>query len=154
MNNIKKYLDLNYKYDSLENYIGDICKIIVKNKNTIMDEIKLNNNFKFNDVKYNKVKLDNLSNDIYEINVIFWLKNQKTPIHDHSSNGCLLHLLEGKLEQNIYDENLKIINKNIIDIDNLDYITNQIGFHDIIALENSISIHIYSPSNHIAKIFK
>ena len=51
-------------------------------------------------------------NDRFDIYVITWGPRSKTPIHDHASKGCILKLLKGSLNENIYnnvDDSLKLI---------------------------------------------
>jgi hypothetical protein len=78
--------------------------------------------------------------DVYQIN---WTKNSETPIHCHPKNGCLLKVVSGVLEETKYnnkEEIVSIYNKN-----DISYIDDNLGKHKIKALEDSISIHIYSP---------
>jgi hypothetical protein len=77
--------------------------------------------------------------DVYQIN---WTKNSETPIHCHPKNGCLLKVVSGLLEETKYNDNeiISIYNKN-----DISYIDDSLGKHKIKALEDSISIHIYSP---------
>jgi hypothetical protein len=77
--------------------------------------------------------------DVYQIN---WSIYSETPIHCHPKNGCLLKVVSGLLEETKYNDKeiVSIYNKN-----DISYIDDSIGKHKIKALEDSISIHIYSP---------
>ena len=80
----------------------------------------------------------------YEIVLISWKKDVITPIHDHPKNGCILKVLEGQLSEDYYD-NGKIINK-LLNKNDIAY-RDDGEIHTIKALENSYSLHIYSPPN-------
>ena len=102
--------------------------------------------------KYNKIKLTNYSNDLFEIIIIFW-NDVESKIHDHSENGCLIYILDGILLEEIYDNKLILTNTNIFNKFNIGYIDNNVGYHKIISPNKSISMHIYSPPNYKINIF-
>ena len=104
---------------------------------------------------YNKVKISfNPNNEYFDMYLITWLNNQKSNIHDHSTNGCLLYLLEGKLTEYIYNECLEIVDKQVIQCNAATYIDNKIGYHSIKNNRKfSVSLHIYSPKNYETKYF-
>jgi cysteine dioxygenase len=107
----------------------------------------------YNDIKYNRIRIF-LEND-FEIILICWKKGQRSKIHDHPENGCVLRLLHGKLNETRYthtSETLTRISENKINIDNISYIKGTIGLHDIEALEDSVSLHIYSPPLYVPNI--
>ena len=94
------------------------------------------------------------SNSDFEIILITWNVNQQSLIHDHADNGCYMLLLQGNLQEEIYKEN-KIIKTSTLTPSNISYIDNSIGFHKILnpsSSEIAVSLHIYSPPNHIAKL--
>ena len=95
-------------------------------------------------------------NDNYEIILIKWKKKSECQIHDHSENGCLLKVLDGEIKEYLYDQELNLINENKYQKDDINYIDNKIGFHKIknLHLENTYSIHLYSPPNHKINYFK
>ena len=115
------------------------------------------NYVQFNDTKYNRIKIPTLlsDNQIFEIIIICWKKDQQSQIHDHPENGCLLKLLDGKLQETKYkkyEDSLYPTDTNIFDLNepnNTSYLCGKFGLHSIKALENSVSIHIYSPINYI-----
>ena len=86
-------------------------------------------------------------NNDFEILVISWLPGQKTPIHSHPQNGCIMKILDGQLcETKITKDNKSITNyiKN-----DTSYIHDSIGKH-VISNESdnlAVSLHIYSPPN-------
>ncbi len=139
LSELYEYLDKNYLYDNLKKYLS-----IIEKYNGI-DYIKYIN---FDNNKYNRIKLDNYSNDKFELILICWSKDQTTKIHSHSENGCLMKILEGEIEEIIYDNKINFINKNIYKKDNVTFIHNDLGYHKIKANKNSISLHLYSPPNY------
>ena len=86
-------------------------------------------------------------NTSFEIFIIHWKKGYKSIIHDHAKNGCILYNIYGLLEETIYDsiQNKSLIKKHNIESHNISIMKNEYGVHSICALENSISLHIYSP---------
>lgn len=79
-------------------------------------------------------------NDIYEIFLISWNKDSKTKFHNHPKNGCLLKILEGTLiESYSISSNITELNPN--DISHI----NHNMYHSITSINNSYSLHIYSP---------
>jgi len=87
--------------------------------------------------------------------IITWNKCKESPIHDHSKNGCIYKILHGTLIEELYNNNLKIIQKNILHKDTIKYIDNKIGYHKIINPTDdiSVSLHIYSPPNYKTKYY-
>lgn len=98
-------------------------------------------------------------NHLYDIFVITWQPNQKSLIHDHPDNGCLLKILEGELEEETYtieNNKLKLKDKNIIKKKEISYQEGKNGLHKISNNSNkrSISIHIYSPPKSKMNFYK
>lgn len=107
----------------------------------------------FNFKKYNKIKLTDFSNDKFELVLICWDEKSETLIHDHPDNGCLLYLMDGELEEELYDKSLKLIKKSIYKAKNISYMDNNKGYHKIKCQKKAISLHIYSPPNYELKTF-
>lgn len=104
---------------------------------------------KFIDYTYNRIKLEEYSNDDFEIILICWDKYSETKIHDHSKNGCVVYVLEGILEEYIYKN--KYDSAKYLYSKQKSYIDDDIGLHKMKCKEKGMSIHIYSPPNHIVK---
>lgn len=103
------------------------------------------NFFKSNDKCYQKYILN--KTDRYELILIKWDKGAETEIHSHPENGCLLKVLEGELKEEKYLNESKYKESNIKK--NLtSYMHDNLGKHKITALEDSYSIHLYSPSGY------
>lgn len=103
-----------------------------------------------NYISHINLKIDDYSkntifrNNKFEIVIISWYKNSIAPLHFHPKNGCILKVLNGNLSERklLNDETIKITQLKENDVS---YIDNSIGTHEIIALDFSISLHIYSP---------
>ena len=96
---------------------------------------------------YNRKKI--YENINYEIYIITWNVNQMAKKHDHAKNGCFLKILCGELQEIRYfkDDTSKI---NTLTLNDISYMSNNIGYHSIYNKNNEIAvtIHIYSPPNH------
>jgi predicted metal-dependent enzyme (double-stranded beta helix superfamily) len=63
-----------------------------------------------NDLYVNSVEYDDVSykrnvlyrDDDIEILLICWMPGQKTPVHDHPDQGCLVRVLSGELHETLY----------------------------------------------------
>lgn len=106
--------------------------------------INYQNYIKFNKNKYNKIKL--CCNSLFEIILICWDKNSLADFHHHPKNGCKLKVLSGLLQESLKDNfnNIKISN---LKKNNVSYLDDTIGTHLVLAVENTVSLHIYSPPN-------
>lgn len=146
---------------NLDNLIDEIYKIKFTN---VIELKKLLEKYSENDYKTyikmsnkdycrNTVYIDLEKN--YEILILTWPPNCKSKIHNHPHNGCLLKVLQGSLIENIYNKDLKIIKTNYININDIGYMDDSIGLHEIINNSNEIavSIHIYSPIYYKPKYF-
>lgn len=93
------------------------------------------------------------SNSNFEIILIKWFPNSESNIHNHSENGCIMFLIDGKIIEKRFSKNntkTTLINNNKIL-----YINNKDSVHQIINLDKiSYSLHIYSPSGYICKEYK
>jgi len=104
--------------------------------------------------KYNRIKLTDYSNEIFEIILICWDTGSETRIHDHPDKGCALQLMKGCLQEHLYDSNIKLKKINTIISNNTSYMENSIGYHKIKCIDAALSLHIYSPPNHKMKILE
>ena len=132
--NIKNFQNIK---NILNNYSGDDWKKFIK----------------INDSIYHKEKI--FENDYLDIYIITWNKKQQSQIHNHSKNGCWLKMLQGKLIENIYDKNINLQVKNILNSGDISFMHDDIGYHQIINDNDdiSVSLHVYSPPKHVTKYF-
>ena len=108
----------------------------------------------FTNESYNRILI--FQSAYFDAYLICWLTNQKTKIHDHPSQGCLMKVLDGKLEENMYKNNndLTFISSNILDTNEIGYRINNQILHQIIAKSNSVSLHIYSPKGYQTNFYE
>ena len=94
-------------------------------------------------------------NDLFDIYVICWNNNQKSPIHDHAPNGCIMKVLEGQINQHLFTSDVKFIKQIVNKEGNVSYIDNNIGLRKIINGDNkAVSLHIYSPPLYKGNIYR
>jgi cysteine dioxygenase len=130
--------------------------------NNLSKSRKILENYTYNDWKY----YINFNEENYKKNLVFrnkdieafvvcWLPGQRTKIHNHSEQGCILKILEGNMEEITYhSKNLKILTKNKMIQNDIRYIDDSIGLHKMINNdEKSVSLHIYSTPNFKATFF-
>lgn len=106
-----------------------------------------------NDNSYNKVLVDKTQD--FGIYIITWKGYQESKIHNHSEKGCLYKILEGRLMEEEYNKNLEFIGFRNLFEENIGYIDNREKYHKMINYTDniSVSLHIYSPSNHITEYY-
>jgi cysteine dioxygenase len=95
-------------------------------------------------------------NDDFDVYLVCWKTNDKTPIHDHSQYGCVYKILQGQINELKYDpKSLKNISKNTLKPDTVNYIHNDESYHvmDNVFNKLAISIHIYSPPKYKMNIY-
>ena len=91
----------------------------------------------------------------YEMFIVCWNPLQETKIHNHSDKGCILKILEGNIEEKLYDDNFNLIEQCILGENDIRYIDDNLGIHKMInGKEKCISLHIYSPPHFNPRILK
>jgi predicted metal-dependent enzyme (double-stranded beta helix superfamily) len=143
---------LKYLYDEICNRLikdNKLCSVrdILEKYNSLdwKEYVKINND------TYNKHLV--YHTDLFDIFIITWKAGQRSKIHDHPNHGCLMKILDGHLSENLYNiDKSKTKDKELEYLSSIDLRTNAIGYkegccivHDISALVDSVSIHIYSP---------
>lgn len=125
----------------------------------------INTNTLTNTHSYTRVIIPNMSNDLFELILICWDKNQTSPIHNHPENGCILKVLQGELTEDVYvRENIDTLHSEVLDktylhtktrINPTNSISYMCGDDVIHKISNTnlnedemcqtVSLHIYSP---------
>lgn len=128
------------------------CQSIVKNYNG--SDWKLH--IKYDNDRYQRILLWN--NSLIDIYLICWKEGQSSPIHDHPDNGCILRVMAGQLEESLYSSNNGLISAlsdvpSVYRVDSISFIVGKKGLHSIRPLEDSVTLHIYSPSNYVANTY-
>jgi len=84
----------------------------------------------------------------FELILLCWENGQETSIHCHGGEECWVHLLEGEMEEQLYNKDENVTLKAIRKLQKFQssYINDSIGFH---RLKNSfkgrtISLHLYA----------
>ena len=93
-------------------------------------------------------------NDLFDIYVICWNNNQKSPIHDHAKNGCIMKILQGSICEQLFTLDVNFLKQNIYKKGDVSYIDNKIGLHKIANNDiKTITLHIYSPPLYKGNIY-
>tara|TARA_Y100000780_G_scaffold231670_1_gene258031 strand:- start:6212 stop:6667 length:456 start_codon:yes stop_codon:yes gene_type:complete len=95
-------------------------------------------------------------NEQFEILILCWEKGQKSEIHNHPKNGCVLKILSGELLENVFDiqnDKLSLTKESTLKKDDISYMEGSNGLHSIEAIHNTVSLHVYSPPNYSPKFF-
>lgn len=129
----------NYNNCNLLNFLEEI-----KNYNSY-DWQKYKSKFPIQNKK-NYSKQTIFLNNNFELILIKWDKDSKSSNHSHPKNGCILKVLDGKLLEERYYNN-KIYKKSILNNNEIGYMHDKLGTHKIYALEETYSLHLYSPPN-------
>lgn len=105
---------------------------------------------------YTRNNLFELPNNLGQILILIWKPNCNSKIHNHPNSNCWVKLLEGKLEENIFNkDNKEKIVTNLLSKNDVTFINDSIGLHSIHnkSLTNTaVSLHIYSNNNDIRTI--
>lgn len=143
----------------LEELIQNISEFLNSGE-SFEDLYKIIESYKENDwIKYVKINPNTFNrrliyrNNIFDVYIITWNVGQKANVHDHSKHGCWLSILEGELEEIVYDSNLKKKKVNILREGDKGFMKNDLGYHSISNKREKIavSLHVYSPSGHCTK---
>jgi len=94
------------------------------------------------------------NNNIYDMYIISWNDNQISQIHDHPENGCIMKILDGSIEEVLYDNKLNVIEQTEYNKGDISYIDNNRGFHKMKTTSKCVTLHIYSPPNYKLNIYK
>jgi hypothetical protein len=122
-----------YKTDELI----ELCEDYIIKNNITSDKIEINNNH------YMKHYI--ISTNKYSLILIKWNKDIESKIHDHPEGGCIVRLLGGKLKEESYTCDMNNISQRTLYSGNFSYMKGKTILHRIIAIEDSISLHVYIP---------
>jgi len=144
MNNLIRSFREFKKTDNLLKYINQLQQIVIP-------KIDYDNRVNFIPNEYTRNVI--YRNEIYEILLICWGTNSFADIHDHSSNGCIMKILDGSLMENKYNTDFQLIETKTLHADDISYIHNNLHYHSITNFNKpSVSLHIYSPPNYISNL--
>jgi len=97
----------------------------------------------------------------FTILLLCWEKGQFSPIHDHAGSNCWVKVLQGELEETLYDlgedgVEVKLRKSTVYQPGGVTYISDLIGVHKMGNPSSSTaccSLHVYSPAYHQCHIF-
>jgi predicted metal-dependent enzyme (double-stranded beta helix superfamily) len=87
----------------------------------------------------------------FEVILIQWGDGAESPIHDHPEQGCLLRVLQGLLEEDIFTTKpLNLLQSKIYSVGAVSYQESNSRVHRIRCKVGggAVSVHIYSPSGY------
>ena len=117
-NSLKDCVDILNLYNS-----KDYSNYVIKNEN-----------------KYNRKVV--ISNKDIELVIITWSNGQSSGFHGHPGE-CIFKVLENTIHE---EKKCKNMNKeHIYNIGDIGYIDNSIGIHNMIAVSDAVTLHIYNP---------
>ncbi len=95
---------------------------------------------------YEKKRYQLESHEDYEIVLMLWGVGHQTPIHDHHKSHCWTRLIQGELCERIFDTDRNLKQETNLLVNEINYIENHIGIHQILNETNrpAISLHLYS----------
>ncbi len=123
------------------------------------------NNLKISFNELNYVKNNVYSNEYIDIFIIYWNNNQSSKIHDHAEKGCLMKVLKGELQEDLYCfgplargstypfkrpiTQPAYIQSMILQENEVSYREGNEYLHNIVNKNcKTVSLHIYSPSGY------
>jgi cysteine dioxygenase len=88
--------------------------------------------------------------DLFDVIVICWKQWWKTPVHGHPNKWCYVKILEGNIDETLYNKDNQILKQQNLETGDVLYSHDSIWLH---RLENSnkndvVSLHIYAPGNY------
>ena len=138
---IKKYLDKHIGHSDTE----DLIDLKLWFKQLEVDHWP--NRVAFRKNKYNRISLINC--DAYELLLLCWNPGHASSFHSHPSKGCLVKILEGRL-----DDELKLEGKDSQFRSHMTnevlYISDKMGQHRVFNAQedNAVSLHLYAPGGY------
>jgi len=105
------------------------------------------NRVAFRKNNYNRISLINC--EAYELLLLCWNPAQASDFHSHPSKGCLVKILEGRLEDELKTGENESQFRSHIKNDVL-YISDKMGQHRMFNAqeENAVSLHLYAPGGY------
>ena len=103
-----------------------------------------------------------MRNELFELLVLCWQPGQVSPIHDHQGQRCWMGVLDGAVEETLYDFPRassgacpRAVRTKRFSHGGVAFITDDIGLHDIRPMDQrrAVTIHLYSKPIRVARIF-
>ena len=90
---------------------------------------------------------------LVDVYLFRWGKSVSSGIHNHAKHGCVLFLFKGALKEKRYNHCLEYTKTNIFEAPSISFIHNSKGYHEVIPIKHSYSLHFYYPKGHKTKYF-
>jgi len=136
---------------TIHDLINQLYNTSKEDYNSIFENLQLNKKLfeeyeSWSQKKYTRNCIYN--DEQFELILLCWEKGQETSIHCHGGEECWLYLLEGEIEEVLYNKDENVTQKDIRKLQKLEssYINDSIGLH---RLKNSfegrtITLHLYA----------
>ncbi|KAJ2462713.1 hypothetical protein GGI02_005399, partial [Coemansia sp. RSA 2322] len=100
-------------------------------------------------------------NGKYNLLILVWGEGQSSPIHDHAGSHCMMKLLAGELDEQLFawpqdDGSLALRRTAPLRTNSVAYMHDKIGLHRIAnpsSATRAVSLHLYSPPYNMCKTF-
>ncbi|KAJ1823107.1 hypothetical protein LPJ56_000443 [Coemansia sp. RSA 2599] len=104
-------------------------------------------------------------NGKYNLLILVWGENQSSPIHDHAGSHCMMKLLAGELNEDLFAwpkqaesgaTELNLKRTAALKTNSVAYMHDNIGLHRIAntsSTQKAVSLHLYSPPYQMCKSF-
>ncbi|KAI7817306.1 RmlC-like cupin domain-containing protein, partial [Gamsiella multidivaricata] len=123
----------------------------------------------FDKNRYTRNLVDD-GNGNFNLMILAWPENVGSAIHDHSGAHCIMKILDGELQETLYDwpdkvitddneeqsKPMKITRETILHRDECAYMSDQLGLHRVsnpLKGQGSLSLHLYTPPYETCKTF-
>ncbi len=103
-----------------------------------------------------------MKNELFELLVLCWQPGHMSPIHDHQGQRCWMGVLEGAVEETLYEfpkagskPRPRPTRTKRFSEGGVAFVTDDIGLHDIRPLDEfrAVTLHLYSKPIQVARIF-
>ncbi|KAJ1663507.1 hypothetical protein IW140_004936 [Coemansia sp. RSA 1813] len=113
--------------------------------------------------RYTRSLVDD-GNGKYNLLILVWGEEQSSPIHDHAGSHCMMKLLAGELNEDLYawpastpdSTNLRLKRTAPLKTNSVAYMSDKLGLHRIANPSKgtkAVSLHLYSPPYEMCKVF-
>ncbi|XP_048748534.2 cysteine dioxygenase type 1-like [Ostrea edulis] len=108
---------------------------------------------KWNNDRYTRILLDK-EDGIYELMILCWKPDQKSPIHDHYGSQCIMKILQGEVFEDLYikpndngEQMTQIGERKTYITDQMIHITDGVGVHRVgnSSKVHAVTLHLYYP---------
>lgn len=130
--------------NSLNNYDHDSYRDLIENLKLRIDDVQ--KYCTWNEDNYTRNLLH--ANDKYQLLILCWQQEQYSSIHSHGGRDCFMYVLDGIIQENIYQikqKNLINCQENIYQKDSNSLIIDSMGMHSIKCVSpQAVTIHLYA----------